>query len=402
MDFTPENKKKLTRWILGIITACILIYLGVQNLGMVAGALSAGIGLFMPMIVGGAIALIMNVPMVYFEGKFWPKATKAAAVKWRRPAAYLVSLVLICGVVAGLISLVIPELVGAISLIGKSVFDFLTELSKMSAEEIGELPFGKYLLQVDWDALLASVQAWLKNQGGSILNTVIDSVSTLVGDIYDFFLSFIFSIYLLFGKETLSAQLKRLARAWLPNTTAEWLIHGTTVLGENFASFISGQTLEAVILGVLCMVGMWILKIPYAPMVGALVGVTALIPVVGAFIGTFVGAFMILTVEPVKALVFVVFLLILQQLEGNLIYPRVMGSKVNLPAMWILAAVTVGGSLAGAVGMLLAVPLASSAYILLREATERREKKCCPAPSCQETPAAEAAGADSPEDPMQM
>ena len=143
---------------------------------------------------------------------------------------------------------------------------------------------------------------------------------------------------------------------------------------SNFRNFVSGQALEAVILSTLCMIGMLILQLPYIPMVGALVGVTALIPVVGGFIGAVIGTFMILTVDPVKAVIFLAFLIILQQLEGNLIYPRVMGSRVKLPAMWILAAVTVGGGLAGPVGMLLGVPIASTAYVLLREATEQREQ----------------------------
>ncbi len=386
MDLTPENKKQLTRWVIGIITMCILIYLGVQNLGLVANAVGYVVGLLSPLLLGGAIALIINVPMRFFEKKLWQKTHNPRLQALRRPVAYILSLVIICSVIFGIVSLVIPELVGAISMIAKTVMDYLNQLSAMSAEDISQLPFGKYLLQVNWNSLLESLQKFLKNQGGNILNTVIGSVSTLFGGIYDFFLSFIFSIYLLFGKQTLAAQVKRLTRVWLPKPAAQWLIHGCSILGENLASFISGQTLEAAILGVLCMVGMWILQIPYAPMVGALVGVTALIPVVGAFIGTLVGAFMILTVDPMKAVVFVVFLLVLQQLEGNLIYPRVMGSKVNLPAMWILAAVTVGGSLAGAVGMLLAVPIASSGYILLREATEQREQRNAPPQEPEPTP----------------
>ncbi len=375
MEFTPETQKKLSRWLIRVISACILIYLGLKNLGIVADTLSSVLSVFMPMIIGGAIALIINVPMSFLEGKLWPQCRKESAVKARRPAAYLISLVLIFGIFTGVVSLVIPELAGAIRVIAQSAIAFLNDLSSMSAEEIAALPFGSLLLEVDWDQLLNAVQNWLKNQSGNILNTVIDSVSTLFGEVYSFFLSFIFSIYLLFNKETLSFQVCRLVRAWIPSSLGQWLIHGCSVLGENFRNFISGQTLEAVILGTLCMVGMWVLQIPYAPMVGAMVGVTALIPVVGAFVGTFAGAFMILTEDPVKAVIFIVFLLVLQQLEGNLIYPKVMGSRVNLPAMWILAAVTVGGNVAGAVGMLLAVPIASTAYILLRESTQAREEK---------------------------
>ena len=165
-----------------------------------------------------------------------------------------------------------------------------------------------------------------------------------------------------------------MVRVWLPKNFGEWSIHAASVASMNFRNFISGQSLEAVILGVLCMIGMWIFGFPYAPMIGALVGVTALIPVVGGFIGAGVGAFMILTVDPLKAVFFLIFIVVLQQLEGNLIYPRVMGSRVNLPGMWILAAVTVGGGIAGPVGMLLSVPIASTVYVLVKEATDKREK----------------------------
>ena len=190
-----------------------------------------------------------------------------------------------------------------------------------------------------------------------------------------FFIGLTFAIYILAGKEKLKRQGFRLMRAWLPRRLGEVLIHVFSVCNQTFRHFIAGQATEAIILGSLCMVGMAILRIPYAPMIGALVGVTALIPVLGAFVGTIIGAIMILTVDPFKALVFVIFLLILQQVEGNLIYPKVAGAKINLPAMWVLAAVTVGGNLAGPLGMLLGVPAASAAYALLREATEKREAR---------------------------
>ena len=182
-----------------------------------------------------------------------------------------------------------------------------------------------------------------------------------------------FSIYILANKEKLKRQISRLIRVWLPKKFGEWSIHVASVCGRNFKLFVAGQTTEAIILGTLCAIGMLILRIPYAPMIGALVGVTALIPYVGAWIATLIGAFMILTVNPFKALVFVIFLLTLQQIEGNAIYPKVVGAKINLPAMWVLAAITVGGNLGGPIGMLLGVPAAASAYALLKEATDKRE-----------------------------
>ena len=329
----------------------------------------------MPLLLGFAFALILNVPMRFFESHLWSKTKKPLLCKLRRPLSFLISLVLIIGILTGVIRLVIPELIEAIKVIVQSIINFVNKLSSMDETELAELPFGSVLLNTDWDKLLDTLQVWLKNQSGNIMNTAVGTISSLVGGIFDFFISFVFAIYILFSKDKLKAQAQRLIRVWLPKKFGEWSIHAASVASVNFRNFVSGQSLEAVILGVLCMIGMFIFRFPYAPMVGALVGVTALIPVVGGFIGAGVGAFMILTVDPLKAVLFLVFIIVLQQLEGNLIYPKVMGSRVNLPGMWILAAVTVGGGIAGPVGMLLSVPIASTVYILLKEATDKKEKK---------------------------
>lgn len=375
MEFTPEKKKKLTRWLIGIASACILIFLGVQNINVVANAVSWVAGLIMPLILGFAFALILNVPMRFFESHIWSKTKKKGLQKLRRPVSFIISLVLIIGVLVGVVWLVIPELVNAVKLIVQSVIDFVNKLSSMDKSALADLPFGSILLNTDWDKILDTLQNWLKNQSGTIVNTAVGTIGSLVGGIFDFFISFVFAIYILFSKDKLKAQAKRMIRVWLPKNFGEWSIHAASVASQNFRNFVSGQTLEAVILGVLCMIGMLILRIPYAPMVGVLIGVTAFIPIIGAFIGGAVGAFMILTVDPFKAVVFLIFLVILQQLEGNIIYPRVMGSRVELPGMWIMAAVTIGGGIAGPIGMLLSVPTASTMYILAREATDNREKK---------------------------
>lgn len=374
MELTPEKRKKLSRWLIGIATACILIFLGVQNIDVVANAVSWVMGLVMPLILGFAFALILNVPMRFFEAHLWSKTKKKVLCKLRRPLSFIISLVLIIGILVGVIWLVIPELVDAVKVIVQGVVNFINKVNSMSEAELAELPLGNLLLSVDWDKLLDTLQTWLKNQSGTIVNTAVGTIGSLVGGIFDFFISFVFAIYILFSKDKLKVQAKRMIRVWLPKNFGEWSIHAASVASMNFRNFISGQSLEAVILGVLCMIGMWIFGFPYAPMVGALVGVTALIPVVGGFIGAGVGAFMILTVDPIKAIFFLIFIIVLQQIEGNLIYPRVMGSRVNLPGMWILAAVTVGGGIAGPVGMLLSVPIASTIYVLVREATDKREK----------------------------
>lgn len=313
--------------------------------------------------------------MRFFESHLFTKAKKPALRKLRRPLCFLLALILIVGILVGIIWLVIPELINALAVVVQGVTGVINQLNSMSEAELAAHPLGNVLLNIDWDALLASAQNWLKAEGSAIVNSAFGTVTSLVGGIFDFFISFVFAIYILFGKDKLKKQACRLVRVWLPKDSGDWTIHATSVANVNFRNFISGQSLEAVILGCLCMIGMWIFRFPYAPMVGALVGVTALIPVVGGFIGAGIGAFMILTVDPLKAVFFLIFIVVLQQLEGNIIYPRVMGSRVNLPGMWILAAVTVGGGIAGPVGMLLSVPIASSAYVLFKEATELREKK---------------------------
>ena len=375
MELSKENRKKLALWIIGIIAVCSLIFLGVQNIGTVAGAVRWVIKLLSPFVMGCGIALVLDVPLQFFEKHLFTKTKKAFLLKIKRPLSFGISIFFILGILFGVIMLVIPELVGAIKVIVGIVTDFVNRLLAMSEEEILELPLGEYLLNTDWKNILVSAQSWLKTQGGSLVNTAFTTIGSVVTAVVNFGIGFVFAVYILLSKDRLSHQIIRLVNAWLPEKAGKILRHTAAVARDNFRNFISGQTLEALILGGLCMIGMLILRIPYAPMVGALVGVTALIPVIGGFIGAGVGAVMILTQDPWKALVFVIFLIVLQQLEGNLVYPKVMGKRVNLPAMWILAAVTLGGSVGGPLGMLLSVPIASTLYVLLREATENRERK---------------------------
>lgn len=375
MNFNKEDAKKLSRWLIGIATVCILIYLGIQNINVIAQAVSWIVDLISPLILGFFFALILNVPLRFFETHIWKMTDKPLLQKLRRPVSFLVSLVVIFAVIIGIVWLVIPELINAVKVISQSVIGLINDFNTMDEATLAELPFGNMLLSIDWNEILNSLQLWLKNQSGNIMDTAFGTIGSIVGGIFNFFISFIFAVYVLFGKEKLKKQTTRLIQAWFPKKFGFWFIHATSVANTNFRNFVSGQTIEAVILGSLCMIGMLILRLPYAPMVGALVGVTAFIPVVGAWIGAIVGAFMIITVDPIKAVIFVIFLLILQQFEGNIIYPRVMGSRVNLPGMWILAAVTIGGGIAGPAGMLLSVPIFSTIYVLMREATQMQEQR---------------------------
>jgi predicted PurR-regulated permease PerM len=373
LDMTPENKRKLTKWLIGIGAACILIFLGVQNISAVAKALSWCLGIVMPLIIGCAIALIVNVPMGFLEKQLWKKSNNELLVKARRPIAMLLAILFMVGIMIGVVAVVLPTLIDTVKIVIRSMIDMVNEFNAMSESEIAELPFGEMLLDVDWNSLLESAKSWLKSKVSIITDTVFGTITSFFGGIMDIFVSIVFAVYILMSKKRLTAQLKRIVRAWLPIKIGDWCCHAAKILIVNFKNFISAQFFEAIILGVMCFVSMLIFGFPYAAMVSVLVGITALIPVVGALIGGGVGAFLMLTVDPMKAVWFVVFFLVLQQIEGNLIYPKVMGSRVNLPGMWILAAVTVGGGIGGPVGMFVGVPLASTAYVLFKEATEKRE-----------------------------
>lgn len=377
-----EKRKQLAKWVIGVIAACILIFLGVRYISSIAAAVSWLVHLVRPLLIGVVLALILNVPLGMFEGRLFSKKPTPKKLRARRPLAIVLSLVLVFGIFVGVAVLVIPEFVAAVRVIASMLLSTMDQLAAFESQmDFSRLPFGEYLsrIDIDWLQLRAELELWFKQAGSAIMDRAAGVIGSVASSVIDSLIGFIFSIYVLANKEKLKRQVSRLIRVWLPEKFGGKLIHAARVSADIFRQFIAGQTTEAIILGSLCAVGMWILQIPYAPMVGALVGVMALIPYVGAFISTAVGAFMILTVSPIKALIFVVFLLALQQIEGNLIYPKVVGAKINLPAMWVLAAITVGGNLAGPIGMLLGVPIASAAYALLKEATDRREQAKMPA-----------------------
>lgn len=369
-----ENCKKISKWFLGIFTCCILIYLVFRHISSIADIILWLIHLAKPFLLGTILALIFNVPMSFFEQNLRKKAGLHNAA---RPLAIVFALIVVFGVFIGITVLVVPEVIEAVKLIVQIAGGGLEQLARMETNsDLMETPVGQYLdkINIDWLGLKNQMEQWLSSQSAVFVNHAVGAVGSIAGSLVTFFIGLVFAIYILSGKEKLKQQVCRLLHAWIPPKIGGMLTHVAAVCIKTFRLFITGQAMEAIILGTLCMIGMVILRIPYAPMVGALVGVTALIPVVGAFAGTIVGAIMIITVNPFKAFVFVIFLLILQQVEGNLIYPKVVGSKINLPAIWVLAAVTVGGNLGGPIGMLLGVPATSAAYVLVKEATKRREE----------------------------
>lgn len=373
-----DKRKLISKWLVGIFTACILIYLGAGHMSTIGKALAWLFNLVFPLFLGSLFALVLNVPMRPIEKHLFRKKKGTKFQKARRPLAILLSVLLILGIFIGIAFLVIPELINAIGVVVANINSGMDQLAIMDKNlDWTQIPYGAELskIDIDWIQLKQQLQQWLIKISNEIMDSAVSSLSSVAGSIVDFFVALVFSIYLLSNKEKLKRQVTRLIDVWLPKKFGTIILHVSSVCGETFHQFVTGQATEAIILGTLCTIGMLILRLPYAPMIGSLVGVTAIVPYVGAYIGAFVGAFMIFTVSPFKALLFLIFLLILQQIEGNVIYPRVVGAKINLPAMWVLAAITVGGNLAGPAGMLLGVPAASSAYALLREATEHKEQK---------------------------
>lgn len=342
----------------------------------------AGIGfvfsILMPFIVGGVIAFVLNIPMNMIEKKWLKKWSGKRAASLKRPVSMVLSILLVVAVLTLVILAVVPQLKNTITTIGAKAPAFLAgviaQLEKLFADQPMLLEQLRKLeeIELDWGSLTTTIGNFLKTGVSSMLTSTVNVASSIIGGIANGFISFVFAIYILSQKEMLENQGRRIMNAYLPAKVNTYLAEVFHRLYVNFTSFICGQCLEAVILGLMFIVAMSIFGMPYAVMVGTLIAFTALIPIVGAFIGCAVGAFMIVIENPVMALWFLVLFLILQQVEGNLIYPRVVGNSVGLPSIWVLMAVSVGGSLLGVAGMLVFIPLMSTLYSMLRDDVNRR------------------------------
>ena len=329
-----------------------------------------------PILIGFVMAYIINILMVFYEKRFFSKTKNAILVKARIPICMLLAILSFILIITLIIGLVLPELTSCIQLLISDIPPAMEAL--LSSEVFKELaPEDLYaqLREIDWKSLINEAVKMVSSGLGSTVGAVVSAVSTVASNLVTGVLAFIFAIYFLLGKENLMRQCKRVMKNYMPEKLAKKIYYVIEVINDSFHRYIVGQFTEAIILGVLCAAGMLVFQFPYAAMIGALIGFKALIPVAGAYIGGAVGFIMILTVSPVKALLFIVFLLVLQQLEGNLIYPKVVGGSLGLPAIWVLAAVTIGGALAGIMGMLLGVPIAAAAYRLIRDDMRRKEQE---------------------------
>lgn len=329
-----------------------------------------------PLILGGIIAYVLNILMVRLEKIYFPKSQNKWIKKSRRGVCIVLSLALLILIVIFVLYLVIPQVVDCFVIISKDVPDVLQNMIQFLIKKSDELPALQKQLQdidLDWGNIINKVSAGLMTGTKGVLTSATTIVGSFVGAVTNLVIGLIFSLYVLACKEDIGSKLNRMMKAFMKTAFYEKTTYVLGIVHECFSSFIVGQVTEAVILGTLCTIGMSILRLPYAGSIGALVGLTALIPVFGAYIGAVLGAFMIVTVDVKQMIIFLIFLVILQQVEGNLIYPKVVGSSIGLPGIWVLAAIIIGSGLGGVVGMLLGVPVAASCYKLLRNATKKKE-----------------------------
>ena len=359
------KKKKTDFAVIIYICLAALLILGIKYFDQIAGVALKLWNVAFPLILGVAVAYVINIIMVRVERIYFPKTKNRFVAASRRGVSIVVSLLLVAGIFSLVARLVLPELGKAFAVIGRNVPIFLEEAAAW-LEENNAGNTADMLKNVDWNSVMDKVADVVKSGFTSFVNSTLTAVGAVVGSVVNFFIGLIFGIYILSGKEKLHSQVSRIMHAYMKERTVARIRYIYRTANETFSSFIIGQCTEAVILGTLCTIGMLLFRFPYAPMIGAFIGATALIPIVGAYLGAAVGAFMILTVDPLKALLFIIFIVVLQQLEGNLIYPRVVGSSIGLPGIWVLAAVTVGGGMGGIGGMLLGVPVAATAYKLIR------------------------------------
>ncbi len=383
-----ELNRKTVRTIVYLITFAILLNVVVHNLNDVRRWATSGVGMLAPIIIGFAIAFVINIPVSVIEkhllkerrGRFW-----GILHRFRRPISIAVSFVVVLAILVTVLGIVVPQftaaLIGAIGKLQPLVEQLRVYLTEYE-DEAPELVRWINSFNINWEGIKTQVTNSLKNGIVPAVNFVTTAATSVFGTTTNLILGIILSINVLSIKEKLARQVKSVVRAYIKSERAERIIEIGRMSHGVFASFIGGQVTEALILAGLCYVGMLIFRFPYAFLISVVVGVTALVPIFGAWVATGIGAILILTVKPVLALWFVVFFVILQQIEGNMIYPRVVGTKVGLPAMWVLIAITIGGGTLGVAGMLLSVPTCAVVYTLVRESVKKRTgEEDIPAPT---------------------
>ena len=373
--------KKQMKSIMLLILFTVMLYVGLQNIDVVLGVLGTVIGLVFPFILGGGIAFVLNVPMSFLERNIFGRGRlkdSRRAAKASRPVSLVLALLLVILIIMIAGFVILPELGSTVMGLGKGIETGIRNLQiwiDSTFQNNSAIVEWANSLEIEPQKMVDSIMGVLQNGVNNILSSAVTVTVGIANTAMNASIAFVFACYILIQKEKLMVQAKKALFALLPEKTVQYLLHVCSLANNTFSRFVTGQCIEAVILGTMFFVAMTIFRFPYAMLVGVLIAFTALIPIFGAFIGCAISFLLILLVSPVKALLFLILFLVLQQIEGNLIYPHVVGGSVGLPSVWVLVAVTVGGSLMGVAGMLIFIPLVSVIYALFREWMYKSLKK---------------------------
>ncbi len=369
-------KKIDLKLIFSISAAIIIVYLLTQHWPDISNGIDGIISAASPIIFGFIIAYPINILMSFYERHFFPNSTKKSVIKLRKFVCLFAALISIVGIIAAIIVIVAPQFVECIKMLFSKIpptVDFIVQ--KFNENEFLSKNVVNALSNFNWQEKLGEMSDKIAAGIGDTVGFAFTAITSIFTTIANIVITLIISVYVLLERDRLLRQVRKIGSTYLPDKVYRKSYQILSTLNDSFHRFIVGQCLEAVILGTLCTIGMLIFQIPYAPMIGALMGFTALIPIFGGLIGAGVGAFLILMDSPIKALFFIIFVIILQQIEGNLIYPKVVGTSTGLPGLWVLAAVTIGGAVSGILGMLIAVPIAATIYKLIRDDIDNTNKK---------------------------
>ena len=366
------NKEELIR--MGL--AAFAVYLGIYYWKSISKMLVLLCSAFYPVVLGCAIAYIANIPMRFFEQQLSKVGDTPALRRARRPVSLLASIVIVLAIVIFLTWFIAPELVASMRMMSYKLPALVNNIRQFFREIDLETLVDKELDQFsDWDSIQMQLSNYLMSGAGGVMGSVLTGMSSVISSTFEMFLSLILAIYILMGKERLGRQVNTLIRTYLGDGFADRFSYVTGVLDRSFHSFIVGRCLVSLLLGIMCLGGMLLFKFPYAMTISTVVGVTYIVPVVGGYVGAIIGALLIFSSSPMKALLFVLFLLVLEQFEANVIFPHVVGSSTGLPGIWVLAAVAVGGGLGGIPFILLSVPLAATAYQLITDDVRARRQQ---------------------------
>ena len=376
--------KKMFRSLILLITYAVVLVAVIVKLDAVLGWLGGVVSAFQPLLIGAVIAFILNRPCNFFA-RLYERALPGKALAAARPLGVASAYLVVLALITALVALVVPELTHSIEMFIGNLNAYAANFQALLDWVVAKLDL-EQLANLDLSAGISdSLKNLLTGALDALTNTLphlIGMTSVVISGVVTLVISLVFSIYMLSGAPRLTAQCRRLVRAYLPGRAADTVLSVTRLTADTFSKYINGQVVEACILGILCFIGMCIFRFDYAPLISVAVGVFALIPIAGAYLGAVLAVLLLVMIDPWEAVWFLVFLVVLQQLEGNLIYPRVVGTSMGLPGIWVLAAVTVGGSLLGLVGMVVSVPLAAVAYTLLKRDLRART----PVPVAEEPP----------------